>query len=144
MVRQKNMNSNFIQRDGGRLYGTTKTGQQEYGVEFFLNGSKLSVANPKWTFLASMAKSASNLSSTFRASLSEGCPMTLSFSCMPSLCHLLCDFRRHLLAVLGHNFDKPCVMSPPFKRMVSTNQDHYGVPTPKHWCIIHHIQELDK
>jgi hypothetical protein len=84
------MNSNFIQRDGGRLYGKAQMGQQEYDVEFVLNGLKPSVANPKQTFLASLAKSASNLSSTFHASPSEGCPMTLSFSRMSSLCHLMC------------------------------------------------------
>jgi hypothetical protein len=41
------MNSNFIQRDGGMLYNTTKMGQQEYGAELVLNESKPSVANPK-------------------------------------------------------------------------------------------------
>jgi hypothetical protein len=89
-MRQRNMNSNFIQRDGGRLYDTAKTGQQEYDAELVLNGSKPSVANPKRTFLASIAKSTSNPSSTFHASPSEGCPMTPSFSRMPSLCHLMC------------------------------------------------------
>jgi hypothetical protein len=84
------MNSYFIQRDGGRLYSTTKTGQQEYGVEFVLNGSKLSFTNPKRTFLASLTKSASNLSSIFNASPSEGCTMTPSFLHMPSLFHLMC------------------------------------------------------
>jgi hypothetical protein len=63
------MNSNYIQRDGDRLYGIAKASQQEYGVELVLNGSKPSVANPKQTFLASLAKSASNLLSTFHASL---------------------------------------------------------------------------
>jgi hypothetical protein len=47
MMRQWNMNSYFIQRDGGRLYNKAKTGQQEYGAEFVLNGSKPSVVNPK-------------------------------------------------------------------------------------------------
>jgi hypothetical protein len=89
-MRQRNMNSNLIQRDGGRLYDIAKMGQQEYGAEFVLNASKSSVANSKRTFLASLAKSASNLSSTFHASPFEGCPMTPSFSCMPSLCHLMC------------------------------------------------------
>jgi hypothetical protein len=46
-MRQRNMNSNFKQRDGGRLYGIAKMGQQEFGVEFVLNGSNSSVANPK-------------------------------------------------------------------------------------------------
>jgi hypothetical protein len=46
-MRQRNMNSNFIQRDGGRLYDIAKMDQQEYGVKFVLNGSKLSVANLK-------------------------------------------------------------------------------------------------
>jgi hypothetical protein len=54
------------------LYGRTKMGQQEYDAEFVLNGSKTFVANPKWTFLASLAKSASNLSNTFHAS--KGAP----------------------------------------------------------------------
>jgi hypothetical protein len=92
------MNSNFIQRDGGRLYGTTKMDQQEYGEEFVLNGSNTYVAYPKRTFLASLAKSASNLSSTFHVSLSKGCPITPSFSCMPFLCHLMC-----IVVLLGIN-----------------------------------------
>jgi hypothetical protein len=58
MMRQRITNSYFIQRDGGRLYDTAKTGQQEFGAEFVLNGSKPSVGNPKQTFLASLAKSA--------------------------------------------------------------------------------------
>jgi hypothetical protein len=41
------MNSYFIQKDDVSLYGTLKIGQQEYGVEFVLNGSKSSVAYPK-------------------------------------------------------------------------------------------------
>jgi hypothetical protein len=90
MMRQKNMNSNFIQRDGGRLYDTAKRSQQEYGAEFILNRSKPSVDNPKRTFLVLLAKSASNLSSTFHASPSEGCSMTPSFSRMHSLYHLMC------------------------------------------------------
>jgi hypothetical protein len=49
MIRQRNINSNFIQRDDGMLYDTAKMGQQEYGVEFILNGSKSSVTNPKQT-----------------------------------------------------------------------------------------------
>jgi hypothetical protein len=68
------MNSNFIQIDGGRLYDTAKMGQQEYGAEFVQNGSKPSVANPKRTFLASLAKFPSILSSTFHASPSKECP----------------------------------------------------------------------
>jgi hypothetical protein len=83
------MNSNFIQRYGGRLYGIAKTDQQEYDAELVLNGSKPSIVNPKRTFLTSLAKSASNLSRIFHASPSKGCPMALSFSCMPSLCHLM-------------------------------------------------------
>jgi hypothetical protein len=90
MMRQRNMNSNFIQGGGGRLYDTTKMGHQEYGAKLVLNGSKSSVANPKQTFLASLAKSTSNLLSTFHTSSSEGCPMTPSFSWMPSLCHHMC------------------------------------------------------
>jgi hypothetical protein len=49
------MNSNFIQRDGDRLYGTAKMSQQEYSAELLLNGSKPSIANPKRTFHASLA-----------------------------------------------------------------------------------------
>jgi hypothetical protein len=84
------MNSYFIQKEGGRLYVTTKIGHQQYGVEFVLHGSKPFVDNPKRTFHASLVKSAKKMSSTFHASLSEGCTMTLSFSCMPYLCHLMC------------------------------------------------------
>jgi hypothetical protein len=83
------MNSYFIQRDCARLYSTAKMGQQEYDSEFVLNESKLSVANPERTFLTSLEKFASNLSRIFHASPSEGCIMTLSFSRMPSLCHLM-------------------------------------------------------
>jgi glutathione peroxidase-family protein len=55
------MNSYFIQREGGSLYEIKKASQQEYGVEFVLNGSKSSITNPMRTFLASLAKSASKL-----------------------------------------------------------------------------------
>jgi hypothetical protein len=89
-MRQRNMNSYFTQREGGRLYGTARTDQQEYGAEFELNGSKPSVANPKRIFLTSLVKSASKLSSTFHTSPSEGCTMSPSFSRMSSLCHLIC------------------------------------------------------
>jgi hypothetical protein len=97
-MRQRNINSNFIQKDAGSLYDTTKMGQQEYGAELVRNGSKPSVANPKRTFLASLAKYALSLLSTFHASLSEGCPMTP--------CHLMC------LAVLLeiNNRYKRCVI----------------------------------
>jgi hypothetical protein len=84
------MNSYFIQRDCGRLYDTAKMGQQHYDAEFVLSGSKSSIINLKRIFLTSLAKSASNLSSTFLASPFEGCTMTPSFSGMPSLCHLMC------------------------------------------------------
>jgi hypothetical protein len=57
---------------------------------YWMDISKQYVANSKWTFLASLTKSVSNLSSTFYASLSEGCTMTPSFSHMSSLCHLTC------------------------------------------------------
>jgi hypothetical protein len=90
MMRQRNMNSNFIQRDGATLYDTTKMGQHKYGAELVLNGSKPSIANQKQTFLASLAKSASNLSSIFHAAPSEGCLMTPSLSRRPYLCHLMC------------------------------------------------------
>jgi hypothetical protein len=82
------MKSYFMQREGDRLYGTIKTSQQEYGAEFVLNGSKPSVTNLMQTFLASLVKSASKLSSAFHSSLSDGCTITLSFSHTPSLCHL--------------------------------------------------------
>jgi hypothetical protein len=84
------MNSYFMQRESSRFYRTAKTSQQEYGAEFELNESMSSVTNPKRTFLASLTKSASKLSRTFHASLSEGCSMSVSFSRMSSLCHLMC------------------------------------------------------
>jgi hypothetical protein len=37
----------------------------------------------------------------------------------------------------------PSVTSPPLTRIVSPNQDHYGVPLLKYWCIIHLLQELN-
>jgi hypothetical protein len=36
------------------------------------------------------------------------------------------------------------VTSPPFKRTVSPTLDPYKLSTPKHWCIIHHIQGPSK
>jgi hypothetical protein len=84
------MNSYFKQCEGGRLYGKTKTCQQEYGVEFVPNGSKSYVANPMQTFLVSLVKFASKLLTAFHASPSDGCTMTLSFSRTHSLCHLMC------------------------------------------------------
>jgi hypothetical protein len=84
------MTSYFMQREGGRLYGKTKTCQQEYGAEFVPNGSKSSVVNLMQAFLASLAKFASKMLTAFHASPSDGCTMTLSFSCTHSLCHLMC------------------------------------------------------
>jgi hypothetical protein len=83
------MNSYFMQREGGRLFGIAKTSQQEYGVTFVLNDEK-TCRNPMRTFLASLAKSVSKLSSTFHASPSDECPLTPSFLHIPSLCHLVC------------------------------------------------------
>jgi hypothetical protein len=37
MIMQRNMNSYFMQREGGRLYRIAKTDQQEYGAEFVSN-----------------------------------------------------------------------------------------------------------
>jgi hypothetical protein len=89
-MRQRNMNSYFIQRDGGRLYDTTNMGHQEYGPKSALNGSKPYVPNLMRTFLASLAKYVSKLLSAFHASPSDGCTMTLLFSRTPSMCHLMC------------------------------------------------------
>jgi hypothetical protein len=49
-----------------------------------------SVANLMLTFLASLMNSISKLSRAFRASLSDGCAITWSFSLTHSLCHLMC------------------------------------------------------
>jgi hypothetical protein len=73
-----------MQIEGGRLYGIQKTGQQEYGVAFVLNGEKPSVDNSMRTFLAS------KLSRAFHASPSDKCPTTPSFSYTPYLYHLMC------------------------------------------------------
>jgi hypothetical protein len=83
------MNSYVIKREGG-LYKIAKMSQQEYGAAFVLNNEKTSIANPMRTFLASLAKYVSKLSSTFHVSMSDGCPMTHSFLCIPYLCHLMC------------------------------------------------------
>jgi hypothetical protein len=90
------MNSYFMQREGGRLYRIVNTDQQEYGAAFVLNSEMPSLTNPMQKFLASLTKSATKSSSTFHASLLDGCPMTPTFSCIPSLCHLMC-----LLVVLS-------------------------------------------
>jgi hypothetical protein len=45
-MRQRNINSYFMQREGGRLYGTANMGQQEYDAVLSPKGVKLSVASP--------------------------------------------------------------------------------------------------
>jgi hypothetical protein len=46
MMRHKNMYSYFMQREGGRLYGIAKIGQQEYDATLVLLGENPFVANP--------------------------------------------------------------------------------------------------
>ena len=87
MIKQRNINSYFIQREGGRLYEITKTNQHEYDDAIWPKGVKPSVASPIQTFLSSAAKSGSNMSRAFQASPSEGCTIRSSLSQTPSLCH---------------------------------------------------------
>jgi hypothetical protein len=70
MMRHWNIYSYFIQREGGRLYGIVKTGQQDYDATLILWGENPPIANPMCTFLASLAKSTSKSSRAFHASLS--------------------------------------------------------------------------
>jgi hypothetical protein len=79
MMRHKNIDSYFMQREGGSLYRIAKTSQQEYDA-----------ANPMRTLCANLAKSASKSSRAFHNSLSDGCTITWSFSHTSSLCHLIC------------------------------------------------------
>jgi hypothetical protein len=65
---QRNINSYFMQRKGGRLYGTANTVQQEYDVALSSKGVKPSVTSPMRTFLASRANSGSKLYKAFHAS----------------------------------------------------------------------------
>jgi hypothetical protein len=90
MMRHRNIYSYFMQREGERLYGIAKMGQQEYDVALILYGRNPSVAIPMCTFHASLVNSASKSSRAFHASLSDGCTITWSFSRTPSLCHLMC------------------------------------------------------
>jgi hypothetical protein len=72
MRRHRNIYSYFMQREGGRLFGIAKTGQQEYDTTLILYGVNPSVANPMHTFRASLAKPASKSSRAFHASLLDG------------------------------------------------------------------------
>jgi hypothetical protein len=78
MMRHRNIYSYFMQREGGRLYGIAKTGQQEYDATLILYGENPSVAIPMRTFHASLAKSMSKSSRAFHASLSDTYPVTQS------------------------------------------------------------------
>jgi hypothetical protein len=53
MIKQRNINSYFIQREGGRLYGITNTSQHEYDDAIWPKGVKPSVARPIQTVLCS-------------------------------------------------------------------------------------------
>jgi hypothetical protein len=86
-MRQRNINSYFMQREEGRLYGTTNMGQQEYDDALSPKGVKPSVASPIQTFIMYRANSRSKLSKAFHASESEGCTITSLFSLSPYLCH---------------------------------------------------------
>jgi hypothetical protein len=79
-MRQININSFIKQREEGRLYGTTNTGQQEYDAALSPKGVKPSVTSPMRTFLACQANSRSKLSKAFHTSESEGCIITSLFS----------------------------------------------------------------
>ena len=46
ITRHKNINSYFMQRAGGRLYGMAMIGQHEYDATVILNGVKPSVSKP--------------------------------------------------------------------------------------------------
>jgi hypothetical protein len=46
MTRQRNINSYFMQREGGRLYGTTNMDQQDKDVAFSPKGVKPLVTSP--------------------------------------------------------------------------------------------------
>jgi hypothetical protein len=61
MMRQRNINSYFMQREGGRLYGTTNMGHQEEDDVLLLKGVKPSVTSPMRIFLASQANSGSKM-----------------------------------------------------------------------------------
>jgi hypothetical protein len=90
MMRHRNIYSYFMQRAGDRLYEIAKTDQHEYDAVDELYDMNPFVTNPMRTFLTSLMKSGSKLSRVFHASLSDGCTITWSFSCTPSLCHLMC------------------------------------------------------
>jgi hypothetical protein len=81
---------------GGKLYGTTITGQVLWDVLMLPNGLNPSEVRPSLTFLLSDAKSECKLSNDFHAWPSAGCLNTPSFV-QPSACHLiLCVVRCYM------------------------------------------------
>jgi hypothetical protein len=87
MIRHRNIYSYFMQREGGRLYGIAKTGEQEYDATLILYGVNPSIANPMRTFRASLVMFVSKSSRAFHDTLSDECNIIWSFSRTPSLCH---------------------------------------------------------
>jgi hypothetical protein len=49
-----------------------------------------------------------------------------------------------ILCIFYNYINESVVTSHPWERVVSSNQDPYEVPTPKDWCIIHHIHGPNK
>jgi hypothetical protein len=90
---------------GGKLYGTSITGQVLWNVLILPNGLNQSKVWPSLTFLLSDEKSRCKLSNDFHAWSSAGCLNTPSFV-RPSACHLIlcavcCDMNN--LCNLGIN-----------------------------------------
>jgi hypothetical protein len=95
----------FMHIQGGKLYGTSITGQVLWDVLILQNGLNPSDIRPSLTFLLSDEKSGCKLSSDFHAWPSAGCLNTSSFV-RPSACHLIfcavrCDMNN--LCNLGIN-----------------------------------------
>jgi hypothetical protein len=80
----------FMHIQGGKLYGTSITGQVLWEVLIFPNGLNPFEVRPSLTFLLSAKNSWCNRSNDVHASLSVGCLNTPSLV-RPSACHLIWD-----------------------------------------------------
>jgi hypothetical protein len=78
----------FMHIQGGKLYGTSITGQVLCEMLMFPNGLNPSEVRPSLTFLLSAENSGCKRSNDFHASPSAGCLNTPSLV-RPSTCHLM-------------------------------------------------------
>jgi hypothetical protein len=75
MIKQRNINSYFIQREGGRLYGIAKTDQHEYDDVIWPKGVKPLVASLIRTFLISLGSLDQTCLKSSKHSYLKGAPL---------------------------------------------------------------------